>query len=305
MIKIHMSTAWDYIRRSPFQALAAVLVLTNTFFVATVLAILIYASNQTILYFETRPQVIAFLIDEATIEDISTLQNKLQNDVRVKDVTYVSKEQALEIYKEATQDNPLLTELVDPSVFPASIDFSVSDLGYVNEVMNEIGEEVIVDEVCFTASLDCEEGVTDVIENLRTATWYIRMGGGIFAGFLAISSFLVLTVIISLRLATRRKEIEILNLIGATPGFIRVPIFIEGVLYSVFGVLLGWMAALLLVLYATPSIISYFGDIPVLPKDTVELLVLFGIFLGILLLVGILLALMGSALAVSRVRKSR
>lgn len=305
MIKIHFLTAWEYMRRSPFQAMAAIMVLANTFFVATILAILIYASNQTIVYFETRPQVIAFLKDDVGGDEIAALQNKLEGDFRVKDVTFVSKEQALEIYKSATEDNPLLTELVDPSVFPASLDFSVADLNFVKEVMDEVKADAVVDEVCFTASLDCQEGITDVIDNLRTVTRYIRIGGGIFAAFLLFSSFLVLTVIISLRLNTRRTEIEILDLIGATKGFIRKPIFIEGILYTVFGVLLGWMAALVLILYATPSIISYFGEIPILPRDTVDLLTLFVVVLGVLLILGILLAVMGSSMAVARVRKTK
>ncbi|MEJ2348115.1 MAG: permease-like cell division protein FtsX, partial [Patescibacteria group bacterium] len=95
MANIHFKTAIDYIRRSPFQALAAIFVLSLTFFVGTLLAVIVYASGQTLAYFETRPQIIAFLKDEATSEQVSSLQNKLTSDFRVKDVAYVSKEQAL------------------------------------------------------------------------------------------------------------------------------------------------------------------------------------------------------------------
>ena len=75
MINVHIKTAWDHIRRSPFQALAAVIVLSVTFFVVTLLSILVYSSSSILKYFETRPQVIAFLKDDAQIEDISKLQN--------------------------------------------------------------------------------------------------------------------------------------------------------------------------------------------------------------------------------------
>ena len=105
-----------------------------------------------------------------------------------------------------------------------------------------------------------------------------------------------------MRMTTRRGEIEILKLIGATPGFIRGPIILEAVIYTVCGVMIGWLVTLIVVLYATPSLISYFGDIPILPRDTVQLLSIFGLILLGELLIGLFLALTGSILAVSRVR---
>src|SRR3970040_570607 len=104
MANIHLRTALDYIRRSPFQALSAIAVLTLTFFVATMMAVITYSSGNLLKYFETRPQVIAFLKSDATPQDISAFQNRLTNDVRIKEVRYVSKEEALSIYKKATLD---------------------------------------------------------------------------------------------------------------------------------------------------------------------------------------------------------
>src|SRR3990167_2860086 len=114
-MNIHLKTALDYIKRSPFQALAAMFVLSLTFFVATLVSILVYSSSQLLSYFETRPQVIAFLKDDTLQDAIATLQHKLSLDTRIKEIRYVSKEEALAIYKKATSDNPLLGELVSPT----------------------------------------------------------------------------------------------------------------------------------------------------------------------------------------------
>lgn len=303
MANIHLKSALDRIRRSPFQALAAVFVLSITFFVTTILSILVYSSEQTIQYFETRPQVIAFLKDEIVAEEISALQNKLSSDERVKNVYYVSKEEALEIYKKATSDNPLLSELVSPDIFPASLEFSVVDLSFAEVVIDEVKSEDIVDEVGFTANLGGESTLTDVVERLRSITLYLRVGGGVFVSLLLGTSFLVLMIIIGMRITTKRGEIKILDLIGATPSFIRSPIILEALFYALAGVFVGWILALILVLYATPTIISYFGDIPVLPSDTLRLFYIFGIILAGEIVIGLLLALSGSMLAVSRVRK--
>src|SRR3989344_2223270 len=117
-MNIHTKTAIEAIKRSPFQAVSAIFVLSLTFFVATMVAVLVYASDKTLSYLETRPQIIAFIKDGVTSEIVSSLQNKLSTDGRIKDLRYVTKDEALEIYKNATSDNPLLAELVNPSVFP-------------------------------------------------------------------------------------------------------------------------------------------------------------------------------------------
>ena len=305
MANIHLKTALDYIRRSPFQAISAIGVLTLTFFVATMMAVITYSSGNLLKYFETRPQVIAFLKSEITPQDISAFQNRLTNDIRIKEVRYVSKEEALSIYKKATSDNPLLSELVSPEIFPASLEFSLTNLSFAEEMINEVKKESIVDQVGFTASLGGESTLQDVVTRLKTITWYVRLGGGVLVGMLGAVSFLVLIVIIGMRMATRKGEIEILNLIGATPGFIRSPIVIEALIYSFMGVIVGWVISFLLWLYITPNLVAYFGDIPILPKATGDFLILFALILAAELIIGSALALLGSMLAVSRARRAR
>lgn len=302
---IHFRTALDYIRRSPFQALAAIFVLSLTFFISTLLAVGVYSSTKVLNYFETRPQIIAFLKDDASPEKVSLLQGKLASDLRVKNVKYISKEEALSIYKKATSDNPLLGELVSPSIFPASLEFSVFDLGNAKDIIEEVKSEEVVDSVGFTAALSGEESLSEVVGRLRTIIWYLRIGGGAFVAVLMSTSFLVLLVIIGMRMTTRREEVEILKLIGASAGFIRSPIILEALIYSFIGVFLGWVATLILILYATPSIFSYFGEIPVLPRETLDLFTIFGVILASEFAVGFFLALTGSLLAVSRVRTRR
>lgn len=302
-MNFHFKSAVNSIKRSPFQALAAIFVLMITFFVGTAVAILIYSSAKTLSYLETRPQVIAFLKDGAGVEAISSLQHKLAADSRIKEVKYVSKEEALAIYKEATSDNPLLSELVSPSIFPASLEFSLKDLSFADAVIKEVKVEGAVDSVGFTASLGGEKNLQDVVGRLRKLTYYLRVGGGIFTVVLAATSFLVLLIIIGMRMAGRKDEVEILKLIGAKPAFIRSPIVTEALIYALVGVFGGWLATLILTLYLAPWLISYFGQIPVLPREPVGLFVLFGIILGIEIFLGILLALGGSNLALSRARR--
>lgn len=299
-MSIHTKTAIESIKRSPFQAISAIFVLGLTFFVATMVAVLLFASDKTLSYFETRPQIISFLKDNATAELVSALQNKLSTDSRIKNIKYVSKEEALEIYKEATSDNPLLAELVSPSIFPASLEFSVTDLKLAEEVIKDLKSEAIIADIGFTANIGGEKSLAEVVNRLKSISYYIRIGGISFVGILAASSFLVLLVIIGMRVTARKGEIEILSLIGATPAFIKSPIVIEALIYSLIGVFSGWMLALIFWLYVSPSVISYFAEIPVIPKEPIDFFILFATILGVELLAGMAISLTGSLLAVSR-----
>ena len=167
MIKNHIKTSFQSIRRSPFQALAAVMVLSVTFFVATLIGVVLYGSSQILHEFETRPQVIAFIKKDVSGEKQNELKQKLEQDTRIRDIKLVTREEAVEIYKDATSDNPLLGELVSPAIFPASLEFSVEDLSFAQSVIDEIKSNDIVDSVSYTASLGGESELGAVLERLK------------------------------------------------------------------------------------------------------------------------------------------
>lgn len=299
----HISTTKKHIRRSPYQALAAILIMSITFFVATVLSLLAYGTNETLRYYETSPKIIAFLKNEGTIDEISQLQRELEGDPRIKNVEFVTKEQALEIFKKASSDRPLVTELVSPKIFPASLEFSVVDLSFAQEVINEAKTKSIIDRVSFTASLGDSKNIDLVIERLKSISYYIRVGGSVVLSFLIASSLLILLVILGMRVSSRRDEIEILQLIGATQGFVRTPFVLEGVFYAVFGSLLGWFLGSLVVIYTMPSIIAYFKEVPFLPTDLSKLgLLLLAVF-GLQLVLALILGFIGSFVAIKRYLK--
>lgn len=302
---MHLKSAISSIRRSPFQAISAIFVLSLTFFVASSFAILIYGSGRILNYFETRPQIIAFLKTDSVDSEIATLQHKIESDNRIKEVKYVSKGEALEIYKKATSSNPQLGELVNSSIFPASLEFSVKDLSFTKDVIEMVKTEKIIDSVGFTAAIGDETNLNSVVSKLKSISNYLRISGIVLTLVLSFVSLIVLLTIISMRLLRRKEEIEILNLIGATPKFIRSPIIIEAQIYSVAGVILGSLVSFIATLYLTPSIKSFFGEISFLPNTFTEVLNIFGIIFFGELLVGLLIAYISGILAVTRVKRVR
>lgn len=299
----HLKIALVHMRRSPYQAAAAILVLAYAFFVVSVVAFHAYAGQMTLRYLEQQPQIIVFLRQEAQAEDVNSLQSGLTNDTRITgEVKYVSHDEAFEIFK-GVADNPLITELVPPDIFSPSLEFSVSDLSFAKDLITELKTRPIVESVAFTGSLGGENAITGAIERLEGTMNYIRTLGLIFIGFLLPTVVLILVVIISMRIATRREEIDTLRLIGATPWFIRAPFVFEGMLYGLIGAFVGYVAGFLWFLYSVPAIREYsqfFGGIPIIPGSLGATALLLSGLLGMELLFALLIGLVGSIIALSR-----
>jgi len=289
-MKEHLKTTWTHIRRSPYQALAAIGIMTLTFFLST-LIILVAAGSQALLhYFETRPQVTAFFKDEVKMDEVEKLKEKLNQTGKIKSLKYVSKEEALEIYKEQNKSDPLLLEMVTANILPASLEVSTTDITYLGEIAQILRQEPGVEEVVFQE---------DVVGALKNWTDTIRKIGLALIGFLGVVSFLVVLVIIGMKVALRKKEVEILQLIGATNWFIRAPFVFEGIFYGIAGAILGWGAGILLLMYSTPFLVEFLAGIPILPVPLVFILAM----LGGEVLVGMIIGTLGSLLAVKRYLK--
>lgn len=284
-------TVKQYIFRSPYQSLAAVLVVSFSLFVISVF-FLIGAGSQTILkYFESRPQISAFLKDEAKPAEVELLKTKLQETGKVKNVDYISKEDALKIYKEQNKDEPLLLEMVTAKILPASLEISSNDLNSLKEVAEILKKEPIVEDVVFQE---------DVIQALSKWMVTIRGVGIALAIFLLLVSILTILVILGMKISQRKEEIEILKLLGASPGYIRTPFYLEGIIFGLTGAIFSWGVSYLAILYSTPFLVGFLGTIPLLPVPFLFMLEI----LGGLLVLGVIIGFLGSFLAVVRFQKS-
>ncbi len=121
-------TSWKHIRRNPYQALTAICIMMLTFLSISVFAFIVFGSSVIIKHFESKPQVTAFFKDEAQQAEIDSLKQSLESTGTVANVRFVSKQEALQIYKEQNKDDPLLLDLVTEDILPASLEISTIKL---------------------------------------------------------------------------------------------------------------------------------------------------------------------------------
>lgn len=287
---MHLKTVAKYIRRSPYQSISAALIMTLTFFTISVFAVLTLLSVRLIHYFETRPQLTIFFKDEVKQADIDGLKNQLIATGKVASVKFISKEQAVQLYREQNKNDPILLDLVTANILPASLEIQGNEAKDLSSLASIVKSSPLVDEVVFQQ---------DIVDTLIKWTDAFRKVGLVVISVLTLVSVFVILTIIGIKITVRREEIETMRLIGASNWFIRSPFLIEGMLYGFVGSILGWMVTYGILLYSEPTLISFFKGVPILPLNP---LLMFEV-LALEILVACFLGAFASFLAVLRYLK--
>lgn len=283
-------TSWKHVRRSPYQALAAIFIMIQTFFVISVFSFIIFGSSKIITYFEATPQVNAFFTDDAKQSDIDALINGLKQSGQVSDVKFVSKAEAYAKYKALNKDDPLLLDLVSQDILPSSIEVHTNQLSDLSTIADTLKKSPIVSQLQFPK---------DVVEKVIAWSSAIRKIGIGVITVLGLDSMFLMIIIIGIKISQKREEIEIMKLLSATNWYIRWPFIWEGIFYGVVGALIGWTLSLGLLYYAAPTLQSFFGSIPALTFSPVFL---FGL-LAVEILIAFIIGILSSFLAVLRYLK--
>lgn len=283
-------TTWRNVRRSPYQAIAAVFVMTLTFLFISFFTFLLYGSTKAISYFESRPQATAFFKNEVKQADIDNLKNDLSKTNKIASIKFVSKQDALKIYKEQNKSDPLLLELVTADILPASLEISTIKIADLSGINKQLKASPLVSEVVFQK---------DVVSVLTSWTNALRTIGLGLIIILSLVSIFIMIIIIGVKISQKKEDIEIMRLIGASGWYIRWPFVIEGISYGATGAILGWIIASSVLWYTTPALSTFLKGMPIFPLPLIFFLGL----LGAEILVAIVLGIISSSLAVLRYLK--
>jgi len=251
-----LATTFRHMRRYPYQSLAAIFMTTVTFFIVSIFALVVLGAHSMLGYFESRPQVTAFFKDEAGANDVEQLKTDIGSAIALDSARYISKDDALEIYKKQNTDNPLLLEMVTADILPASLEVSAKNVKDLETIAGIMQKNSSVEEVVFQK---------DVIDTLRKWVGGVRVAGIALSSLLIFASLTTIVVILGLKFTAKKAEINTLSLLGATGWYIRGPFVTEGMIYSVTGSVFGFGLSYLTLLYLTPNIISFLQDITLLP----------------------------------------
>lgn len=199
---------------------------------------------------EARVEVVAYLHDETTADQVEALEVEIRRIPQVRDVTFVSRSEALEQAREQLTDFETIFTELETNPFPASLEVALEpgqrDADAVRGVAGRIAQFPFVEDVRYG-----NDWLDKVYLLRRVAGAAAVVVGGAFAAVAA----LIIGAAIRLAIFARREEISIMRLVGATHWFIRRPFLLEGFLTGLLGSLLAVPAVYVVFRFLSGSVV--------------------------------------------------
>jgi len=293
-LKRIIGSGYQSFRRNGWLSTATIMVMVLVLFVLGNLIFLGAIAGTVLNALESKIDISMYFVTSAPEEGILGVKRELESLPDVKEVSYVSKEQALEIFRDKHRQNALIADALEEigdNPLVASLNIKARDpsnYAVISEFLLEKNYPT-VDKINYFEN----QIVIDRLANILSS---IRGGGAILAVFLSLIAVLVAFNTVRLAIYTMREEIGIMRLVGATSWFIRGPFLINGVLYGGISALvitflffpLSWLAApKLSFLIPNFNLFSYFISN-------------FFEFFGIMIFAGIFLGVTSSFIAIRR-----
>jgi cell division transport system permease protein len=251
--------------------------------------VFVFTTDALLKQVEQKVEIKVFLKTkpDPTADQIAELQKQILSWTgEVKSCTFVSKDDALARMKEWFKDNPDALENLTGNPLPASFEIALNDPLTVKTVAARFNGNPIVDTVKFGQ---------DIADKLFKFTTSARNFMLIFIVLLGIVAVLLISNTIRLSIFARKREVEIMKLVGATNWFIRWPFLIEGVTVGFFGAVSAVVVVLVLNSYLLGRLKNSLLFLTV-PLDAVP----YVLVAVILLAVGVVIGAVGSALGLRR-----
>lgn len=236
-------------------------------------------------------EFIVFMNPEATQDQIQAVGRDLDENPQVRSVRFFDKTQAYEEFKRLYPDSPELVDALSPEEMPTS--YRVVPNTDESRVIDAVGQQFERKPGVYSV-----EYAKKAVDWIRTITGFLRWGTLIGALVLLGAAVMLIWNTIRTAMFARRREIEVMKLVGATNWFIRVPFMLEGMIQGVVGAILAVFAVGALNNIWKSRVID-----AVQVAELQQLQVTSGQFQAIALLllaVGALAGALGSGIAVSR-----
>ncbi len=234
--------------------------------------------------------ITAFFPEDIDQERIDEVVSSVESYPEVNESTYVSKEEALERFRETFADQPDIAGSISSDVLPASMEIQLKDSSDSSVVADRLREEGFQD--------DEIRYPQQTVDRLNQITGYLVWGLRGATALFFVASVLLIFNTIRLSIFARRKEIEVMKLVGASDSFVRTPFVLEGLVQG----LIGAIPAALLVVWVDSLFVGWAQQsLPFLPISSGAINAV--IVLLFLLFVGALMGVAGSFFSVRRFLK--
>jgi cell division transport system permease protein len=249
------------LRRNWVITLAAILTVFISMAILGLVLVIQQNLNSGATSLKNRVEIEVFISDNATQAQVNALEARIKALPQLKSYQYISKEQALQEFRKrlGSDADQILANLVG-NPLPASYRIYVKDANTVDAVARQFFNDPAVD----NSAPGKHDGVRYAQATVRRMLGTINLvtkGMWIGTGLFAVAGILLISTTVRLSIFARRKEIEIMRLVGATNWFIRWPFMLEGFMTglvgSVFAAVAIWVINLTVFNWIKSSAISF------------------------------------------------
>ncbi len=275
--------AYRDIRRNILVNGVTIGIIVFSLLVISIFLVVLVNLNRLLVHWEGKIHVISYVRDGLSSREVENLERHIHELKEVRSIKYVSKSDARLLYERFLDNQKEILEGLDLDVLPASFEIQLKKEFYRGQGVKD-----------FVKRLSQIKGITDIqyggewINRLSAIVHLLRWGQWIVGGILFLSISFIISNTIKLSIYARKEEIEIMRLVGATEGYIKIPFLIEGLFQGVSGAILS--LGLLFLLYQSfllksgPFVKASLGPIEFsfLPWSSIGGVISVGVFLGFL-----------------------
>ena len=274
------------IRRNALMSLAAVSTVVVSLCILGSFLLVIVNVDAMATDVSRKVEVTMFFNEQVSEKKAERSRKKILSIDGVKEVEYVSRETALQRLKERLEGQINFSDIEKNNPLPDSLEVSVTDPDIIGDVVTKLKRV---------------EGFDEPEYGKKYAQKILRFGravktiGVVTTALLSLSILLIINNTIRLTIFARRREVRIMQLVGATNWFIKVPFLMEGVLHGIAG---SAVASLLLVVaysYGVKNLTNTLPFIPVVPREALT-----SHFIVVLNLMGLLFGYTGSLISIRK-----
>lgn len=223
--------------RNFWLSVVTIIILVLTIFSVTTVAGINYIAEKAIESVKDKIDVSVYFKPEVESGEVINVRYRLEELSTVKEVTYVSREEALDKFKEKHKDDPVILESIDQleeNPLSATLIIKAKTIDDYPSILLFLDDpdygELIQDK-----NFDDNE---KVISQLSTLSNKIETIGIIISIIFVVIAVLIVFNTIRINIYTHREEIGIMKLVGATNWFVRAPFLVESLIYAVLAVMI-------------------------------------------------------------------
>ena len=247
LLVYYLRKALGNIWTNPFLSLVTLSTIAISMLILGLFSLIYLNVQQSLQQMGGELQITAYLQETISPEQAKVLRSKVADWPEVEEITYISKEQALARFRSQLREYAGILEGLKENPLPASLELTLMPQygrsGNIKELSTRLGRLIGVAEVQYGRKW---------MAKLRVFVEVMKLVGITVGGLVLIATIFVISNTIRLTFYSRREELEIMRLVGATDFFIKAPFLIEGLLHGLGGALLaaGGLSLLILFLFS-------------------------------------------------------